>query len=1236
MRRRSFLIAGSTVMAAGVAPWTGWSRAAAEESPSPSAGQPSRVAVRTDLEQIAETVDGLSVDGTLGDPRWGEPHWGRFTTLYELDPVLDVAVHAVHDQTNLYVGVRIPGARAQTAGHASILVRPGLTGNFHWATVKLREGGPRPSFVWGGTVAWIAGHGVSTAVADDLVTVEWRIPLTRLGLTGSPIGQQVGVNVVIDHLDGTDGVMTSSPTRTSVNTHNGAAVAGQFTDVVDEDRVAVLHLGAVAPTDEARPAPELVHPTVDMDYLSFRRKTVLVDLPQVHDERTGRERRARRMLSLSWRGPRGEWVPIDAVGTAGNPLTFTHPDPVRPGQYALGIDIDSSDGRQYRTVVTFDRDDLIAAGDRLPGNRRRPASRTETVAAVPASPEVTKLIGLVPDRVGFTFCGVPENPLLRPYQAFSWSPDRPDVVTAISTGTSYPNESYPEDRELTAVNRLGETLTYPYHEGEDGKRYFFSAHLWYQQRTHVYTNLVPLAERDPLGAARVLHRFAQVYPGWVATQDYTWFNRPISSAATPRNFYWGGMWYRWSIADLGQLQSFATAIDLVTRTDAFDVLSAETGDDVEAQVVHGMIEPSIEWFRSCTRRYTNNDYPSYLGLAKLGRSLGDSSHVHETVEWAREYLYRGFLFDGFWRETTLSYHLQSVGGLLQLAQALEGWSDQQQYESPRTGESFTDMDLLDDMAVLGASTRILDVLSYPDGKLFPLSDTWANATAENPDHTAGSVLFGAAGVARLSGGSSDAAETASRSQVYLAFTPKYGHVHFDPLTLALFAEGQELLPDLGYTHTIYRRWSSSTLGHNTVTVDGADMEMPASTDGGSVDTFDTLDPGVQCIRASFTEAYAATDTYQRETWSIQHPGAERTSGYVLDLFRVDGGSRHEYSLNGDANRDAEMVSNTEMSDYGPYLLPDGVTVTEPTGETDTGSAEGHYYGYIYVRDVQQAVLPDGQFDVTLSTRDAGAGGARARILGVAGSDAELFLGRSPSLRATRLNGTAGDTNDEVVKWTMPKLVLRRSGHDLRSDFVTVIDPYAASSGPRVTAVQKLSHDGEEGDLAVKVTFVDGTVDIVISLTSDDRTVTAGAVTLTGKLGWARIRDGATTALHLVGGTRVATDHQELTGPGCVTGTVTRTLRKLAGDPADGLVVSETVPTWAAGQTVIVTHPDGKTHGYPIRAAVPGTGETVIELEAADPGFSIAPDGSSELAFTPFTRWDGPTTFRVDNSETWST
>src|SRR5699024_3024468 len=108
--------------------------------------------------------------------------------------------------------------------------------------------------------------------------------------------------------------------------------------------------------------------------------------------------------------------------------------------------------------------------------------------------------------------------------------------------------------------------------------------------------------------------------------------------------------------------------------------------------------------------------------------------------------------------------------------------------------------------------------------------------------------------------------------------------------LTLFSNGQELIPDIGYTHTLYRRWTESTLSHNTVVVDGEDMNLTdQSHHGGNIEVFATENDRIQVSRASQETAYSQTEEYLREPWLIEFPDSENGDGYVLDLFRVSGG-----------------------------------------------------------------------------------------------------------------------------------------------------------------------------------------------------------------------------------------------------------------------------------------------------------------------------------------------------------
>lgn len=1373
MERRTFLV---TALAASVAPaLVGMTeRARADEPAGPDGDQlpAGRVAVETDRWTVAPRTDRAPViDGRLDDPVWPDAaRIGGFVTPYYYEPIDgDAETRICFDDEALYLAVRYtdPDGGASLTG-VEILIDNG-TADYR-VPIEIRRPAVPYRNTWGPDLIDVAGAEIATGTVDGGVTAEVAVPLAALDGTTPGEGDEWRINVILQHDMMTRPLSSWTPIRTSTNSYNGSGTAPVQAEVTDHDRLGGLFLGGLP--SAGRPAPpEPYQPkNLTLEYRGFTEKVIGFDRDGIGPDD---------QVVLAWQAPGEDWVPVADPQPERESrrlqIRFGHPGPFRKGLYRIRITIERGDRRQPDglAVLSFDRTDLIRAGDssiRLPGRTGRP----ETIKSAQPSDEVRNLIDWISDRNGFIFVGIPDQPQLHPNNLYTWDPADPDVLQSRYTEERYPNNpKYPEDKVITVTNRLGQQQEYPYYEDPGtGRQFFLTAHLWFRRREYVLGRLPDLAAEDPLGAARVMYRFAQVYPGWVPTNEYPWFTRPVEPDSVPVNYYWGGTWSRWSASELTTFRNLPAAYATIAGTNAFDVLGDEVGEDVAAKITDEMLLPSIDFYRSYVILYHNMDYHNAMGLISMGKAFGDPSYIHETVEWAREYGRITYLFDGYYKENSLSYHDQATNGLVQVIDQLDGWTDPEGYASPRTGERFDQLDLGAEVPVLSQAIEVSQRLVYPDAKLFPMNDTWAYSTSGKPRFDAGSFLMPAGGVARLARGRTEdpsawfgqvfafpeleitaqsvphasfpasgtvqleattsgqsisfafaidqdgefeldlqpfraasygryrvsidtdeiaevefygsggvnpfetlgsvqltagrheitflglgkheessnykmgvvqfalldeAAQeerdnagepTGNPAQAYLVYAPKYGHHHYDPLSLAVWAEGQELLPDIGYTHTFYRQWTLSTLAHNTVVVDSSNMTVAGdAAHGGNIEIFEPRDEQVQVMRAAEPHAYPQTSEYDREVWQIAFDDAPGNEGYLLDLFRVAGGERHEYALHGDANHDAGFSTEAELADYGPYLLPEGVQVTEPTTENDPGDAEGHYYGYIYVRKVRRAE-PDGAFDLRLTTGDGdGEPLAGARIIGLFGDGpAELFLGESPSLRATRLEGTGKDTNNEAVKYWLPTAVLRREGSDLRSEFVTMIEPHGTGKEPRVEQVERLTPDqAADGSIAVRVSHGDVT-DLVLSSADPEQPMVVGDATLTGKLGFVRLTGGSVTKLVLIGGTALRYGEQEVTGDGAVAGRVTGVQRRAAGDPVDALVTDTTVPESAVGGTVVITHPDGKTHGYPIKA-VDGTR---VELDGIDPGFEFDDDGSTELRFLPFTRWTGETTFRIEN------
>jgi hypothetical protein len=1181
---------------------------------------------------VPQTETSPLVDGIL-EPLWESAfHADGFVTMFHNEPVpdQDTELFMLYDQQSLHIGLKGHYDQEGRAGAGDkeiveLLLVPGReqTDRRYRLKIPIRDEGRPIGANWGQSVTNIAGAEYRVAAEETSWTAEVKIPYASLGVESVAPGDEWRMNVVRYFGINSKPFTSWVPIRNSYITDQGGSSVSLVVHALNQDRLAPVYFGQLPPL-EGRPQTSAVewHPNdAGLLYTGPESKKLVFRQPvlQPHSE-----------LDLVWIAPGGIVSrlesPVIESARGRTTIEFTHPKALDRGLYRLEVSWRNGQGVYHYTEFSFDRDALIAAGDAAILLPEDTGAKTP-VQPAPASERVQELMELIPENTGFIFTGLPEDPTLRPYQLYNWSAANPDQIVAKLTGTVYPNPQYPETKKITVTNRLGETVEYPYYEDEEGRRYFFTAHVWYFQKDYALRETANIAASDPLGAARLLNRWADVYAGYLPTNDYYWTNYPLVSG--PPYHYWGGVWYRWYTGEMTNMSYLINAYRDVRKTNAFEVLSQELGYDVEEKIVEKMFKPSFDFVRSFPILNHNMEYTTWLGLIRMSKASGNPSYMHEAVELIQDFTANNFLSDGFWKEVTLSYHNQSTNGLLQSMNESKGWSDPPGYISPRTGQRLEQLDMMATYPALANSQMMKDIVAYPNGNYVPIMDTWANEKTSTPRTDLGSYILPASGITRLTQG-----DGAGQTQLYLNFVPKYGHNHLDPLNLTLFANGQELLPDIGYTHTFFRKWTASTLAHNTVVVDSKDMSITGNGQHvGQIESF-IGENGVQIVKAHQEAAYPGIEEYSREPWLIEFAGASPGSGesYAVDLFRVSGGNRHEYTLGGDANHDGEFTADLALEPYGDYLLPPGTPVEMPTSENDTGSAGGHYYGYLYVQDVKRAELGDGVYRLTLSTEQNGTAKGKLSVTGIVYGGAELFVGKAPSLRATRLNGTSGDLNTEAVKYWMPKMVVRRDGTNLNSTFIHVLEPHGPAEGPKIESVERLTPDqSSAGDAALKVTY-GSTTDIILSSPDGESPLVIGDIELRGKYGFIRLVDGEVNKMVLADGTLLRKGGESVTGTGAVAGEVKDVLRKVAGDPVDALVTDTAVPAGMAGRAVVVTHPDGKTHGALIEEIRQENGRTIIVLKNADPGWDYLPDGSSRMTSYPSLGWQGVHTFRIANAE----
>ena len=826
-----------------------------------------------------------------------------------------------------------------------------------------------------------------------------------------------------------------------------------------------------------------------------------------------------------------------------------------------------------------------------------------------------QMLSFVPDRPCVRFCYCPNcHGGSQGSSIYQWTIDKPEQLKCRYCRMVFPNDKYPCDRVIKGANALGEEFTYHYHQdnARSDLRIFIPGHVlmhkrgWIMRQAHSLAAAYHVTRKEDYArrAALILDRVAQVYPRypvmkqWITTFDFQRQKPPYSAA--------GGKWGRWAWSEL---PSGVPAIyDLVYDSVEFDKLSKVRGYDVREKFETDFLKATWE-YTNTFKRHDNNMAPFYLVVAaQIGKVINEPDYVHWAHRWLLEILMAGCFYDGMWHEAP-SYHYQVMGGLRAGFAELKGYTDPPGYVNSKTGNRFDGLDPDKDIAFFAKARNAPAVVGFPNGSVSPIHDTWANGHRHKPRTQTVSTILPGYGHASLGCGSA-----AKQMQAQLHFSGCYGHSHYDSLNLTLFAEGREMLCDIGYTHTKLRALSVSTVGHNLVAVDRT-QQTAKDANGDLLAYFPNVN-GISVVEADGRRAYAnikGLDTYRRLLVLIP---ASDEDAYVVDVFRVRGGATHDWLLHGSANHNMTATCDVALAGKRENLLEGGEQWDEPKTE----GSRFNCYGVI--RDVATGVT-DGGLVTTFAYEDRPDNGLRVHLL--AGGKTEVLLGRSPSIRR------AGSDSNKVWDFWMPQLVARRTGaRPLASTFVAVQEPFAGKPFiDRVDAVP-LTPAGT-GVVAVRVKHGD-TVDTIVSasdLSSTRERTTASGVSVAGWLGIVREVAGKTTGLWLFGGRRLASKTAQVTASAAsYRGRVTAAARKADGADEDAFVVDAELAAGDAlhGTWMIVTHPNGCTHGYEIDHVETREGKTWVVL-TTDHGLRIDGKATVEVYF-PQRKMKGANSFVI--------
>ncbi len=369
----------------------------------------------------------------------------------------------------------------------------------------------------------------------------------------------------------------------------------------------------------------------------------------------------------------------------------------------------------------------------------------------------------------------------------------------------------------------------------------------------------------------------------------------------------------------------------------------------------------------------------------------------------------------------------------------------------------------------------------------------------------------------------------NRSAIALHYGYHTAHRHYDTLNLEVYGHDHPLIPDLGYPETADtfdpRRfgWLAHCAVHNTVMVNASRQELafgrPVTYHG---------DGWAQLVEARSPATYPdVTEDYRRACLLID---IDDTNAYCLDLFRVVGGTQHDWLIHGPpADLSSQGLDLSAPRKEGTLAGPDvpyGKFYDDP--ELIEGKPGTRYHNYRgsafqWLTNVQEAPSSEAATvswrlnrDPSMFPKKPTEGiGLRVHLLG---ADERVFV--CDGIPQRRKNFP------DRLKW----VVRRRQGEALASTFATVFEPFA-NDAPLIQAVKRIPVTPEDGSVAVQLTFT-GASHVVFWTPSPETAHQFGAYRIEGRAACVKLdARGQVVAARLFDGTVLTREGLRINGKG---------------------------------------------------------------------------------------------------------
>lgn len=416
------------------------------------------------------------------------------------------------------------------------------------------------------------------------------------------------------------------------------------------------------------------------------------------------------------------------------------------------------------------------------------------------------------------------------------------------------------------------------------------------------------------------------------------------------------------------------------------------------------------------------------------------------------------------------------------------------------------------------------------------------------------------------------------------------HGHWDRLNLGLFAYGLDLMPDDGYPDFPttdswnYWGWQNNTVAHNTVVVNARRQDTTPA----GVTMAHMAEMPIQYVEADGNGVYGSqgAGTYHRSVFRVPTPGGF----YMLDLFRVQGGGDHLYSLHSGPGAVSTSGLNLTAQSGGTYA---GANVGFASQSYDGGCCTAYMgSGFQFLDGVAKDSAPGGDYQAEWSVADnwnvlSAAQDTRVRLwsAGDKPSSVALANGHPPSNKAG---------NPASLRYLLERRV---GAAPLTSTFVHVIEPYVGAK--QVVNVQRFTPSPSADAngftrVGVRVTLADGRVDTIIHGFTP-ASVSDNDVAFTGRGAVLSRKSGALESAYLISGTSVKAGTQAVvTAQGLWQGSVVSVDESNENDRKLFVTPAAPVGRWS-GRYVRVAHAGGHDPFYKIERVETSGTSSILHL-----------------------------------------